>query len=105
MYAFVALKYEVPLERILQTVDRHRAYLRDLHAQGTLVVSGPFEPRTGGGLLLRVEDAAALAAVLAADPFSQEKLVSHTVYQWAPNIGAAGLDALAPRSQGNGQVR
>ena len=94
MYAFVALKYEVPLERILETVDRHRAYLRDLLAQGKLLVSGPFEPRTGGGLLLRTADEAELAALLAADPFTQEKLVTHTVYRWAPNIGAEGLDAL-----------
>jgi uncharacterized protein YciI len=95
MYVFVALKYEVPLERILQTVDRHRAYLRQLHAQGKLVASGPFEPRTGGGQLLRVADEAELSAVLAADPFTLEKLASHTVYRWAPVIGGEGLDGLA----------
>lgn len=97
MYAFVALKYEVPLERVLLTVDRHRAYLRGLFAQRKLVASGPFAPRTGGGLLLRVADEGELAAVLAADPFSQEKLVSHTVYRWAPNIGAEGLEELPAR--------
>ena len=54
LYAFVALKYEAPLERIQQTVDRHRAYLRELLAQGKMVCSGPFVPREGGGLLLRI---------------------------------------------------
>ena len=29
-YAFVALNYKVPLERILQSQDKHRAYLRAL---------------------------------------------------------------------------
>jgi uncharacterized protein YciI len=93
-YAIVLLKYKFPLERILQTTERHRAYLRELHAQKKLVASGPFEPRTGGGLLLRVADEAELAALLAADPFQEEGLVETTTHWWAPNIGAAGLDAL-----------
>ncbi len=95
-YAFVALNYQVPLERILQSQDKHRAYLRGLHAEGKLVCSGPFVPRTGGAFLLRVADDAELRAILAADPFDQEKLVEHTIYNWAPNIGNEGLDALAP---------
>ncbi len=94
-YAFVALKYKFPLERILQTVDRHRAYLRELLAQGKLLASGPFVPRWGGALLLRVADEAELQKLLAADPFAQEGLVEHTIYNWAPNIGVEGLDSLA----------
>jgi uncharacterized protein YciI len=86
--AFVALKYRFPLERILQTVDRHRAYLRELHGKGKLVASGPFEPRTGGGLLIRAESEEELQALLANDPFQQEQLVETTVYRWAPNIGS-----------------
>ncbi len=88
--AFCALKYRYPLERMLQTVDRHRAYLRELHGKGKLIASGPFEPRTGGGLLLKVEDRAELDAILAGDPFQQEQLVETTIYQWAPNIGGVG---------------
>ena len=88
--AFVAYKYRFPLERIMQTTDRHRAYLRELHGQGKLVASGPFVPREGGGLLLRAEDEAELKSLLAADPFQQEALVDTTIYQWAPNIGSVG---------------
>jgi uncharacterized protein YciI len=85
---FVALKYRHPLERMLQTVDRHRAYLRELHAKGKLVASGPFEPRTGGALLIRAESEDELQSMLAADPFQEEKLVDTTIYRWAPNIGS-----------------
>jgi len=95
LYAFVALKYEAPLERILETVDRHRAYLRELHAQGKLVCSGPFIPREGGGLLLRIEDASEIAPLLAKDPYHLEKLVSDTIHVWDPNIGRDALDSLA----------
>lgn len=97
LYAFVALKYLAPLERIQQTVDRHRTYLRELHAAGKLVTSGPFQPREGGGLLLRIEDPAEIAALLARDPYHQEQLVADTIYLWDPNIGRDGLDSLAPR--------
>ena len=86
LHAFVALKYLFPLDRMLQTIDRHRAYLRELHAQGKMVCSGPFVPREGGGLLLRVEDPSEIEGLLAKDPYQLEKLVSHTIYIWDPNI-------------------
>ncbi|MCU1282932.1 MAG: hypothetical protein JWM53_6478 [bacterium] len=94
MYAYVVLRYLAPLERINQTVDRHRAYLRELEQQRKLVASGPLVPRTGGALLLRVADDGELASLLAGDPFAQEQLVEHTIHRWAPNIGVEGLDAL-----------
>lgn len=94
MYAYVVLRYLEPLERIEQTTDRHRAYLREIKARGKLLASGPLQPRTGGALLLRVADDAELSTLLADDPYAQEKLVEHTVYRWAPNIGVEGLDAL-----------
>jgi len=97
MYAFVALKYLYPLERISKTLDAHRAYLRELHAQGKMVCSGPFVPREGGGLLLRIDDPAEIAPLLAKDPYHMEKLVADTIYVWDPNIGREGLDGLLPR--------
>jgi len=95
-YALVILKYRVPLERIAQSTERHRAYLRELHARGQLVASGPFDPRVGGCLLLRANDEAEVRALLASDPFHQEQLVESTVHLWLPNIGVDGLDRLAP---------
>jgi uncharacterized protein YciI len=94
MYAYVVLRYLFDLDRIGQTIDRHRAYLRGLKEKGKLIASGPLVPRTGGALLLRVSDEAELSQLLADDPFTQEKLVEHLVYRWAPNIGVEGLDAL-----------
>jgi uncharacterized protein YciI len=97
LYAFVALKYRYPLERMLQSIDRHRAYLRELHAQGKLIASGPFVPREGGALLLRVEEEAEIQSIVAKDPFQLEGLVDTTIHKWAPNIGVEGLDGLAAR--------
>jgi uncharacterized protein YciI len=94
MYAYVVLRYLAPLSRIEETVDRHRAYLRELKERRALVASGPLVPRTGGALLLRVSDEEELARLLAGDPFAVEGLVEHTTHRWAPNIGVEGLDAL-----------
>jgi uncharacterized protein YciI len=95
MYAFVALKYKYPLERMLQTVDRHRAYLRELLARGKMVCSGPFVPREGGALLVRFDSDEELQQLLKGDPFQQEGLVETTIFRWDPNIGREGLDGLA----------
>ena len=94
MYAFVALKYTAPLERILQTVEKHRAYLRELHAAGKMVASGPFVPREGGGLLLRIDDVSEIQPILAKDPYHLEGLCTDTIYVWDPGIGREGLDKL-----------
>ena len=95
LYAFVALKYRYPLERMLQAVDRHRAYLRELLAQGKMIASGPFVPREGGALLLRVENESEIQPILDKDPFQVERLVETTIHRWAPNIGTEGLESLA----------
>jgi uncharacterized protein YciI len=97
-YAIVALRYRYPLERMLQTLDAHRAYLRELHGKGKLVASGPFDPRNGGAMLLRVEDDAEVASILEKDPYQVEKLVDTTIYKWLPNIGVEGLDSLPKKS-------
>ena len=95
LYAIVALKYTAPLERILKTVEKHRAYLRELHAQGKLVASGPFIPREGGALILRIDDPSEIQPLRAKDPYQIEGLCADTIHVWDPNIGREGLDSLA----------
>jgi uncharacterized protein YciI len=95
MYAFVIIRYRKPLEEVLKVVDEHRAYLRSLKAAGTLVASGPFEPRFGGGLLLRLPDEgydAALLAVRDGDPFVKHGVAQYELLPWLPNIGKEDLD-------------
>lgn len=97
MYALAVIRYRAPLEVIEAATEAHRAYLRELKAAGTLVVSGPVVPRTGGVLLLRVPDdnaAAALDAVRDGDPFWQQGLANYELLPWNPVIGREGLDGL-----------
>jgi uncharacterized protein YciI len=97
MYAIALVHYLKPLDEVLPYVDVHRTYLRALEAKGILLVSGPFEPRTGGALLLRFPDddpEAALAAVRDGDPFTQLGLASYELLSWKPVLGLDRLDAL-----------
>lgn len=97
MYALVLIRYRAPIDVIEANTEAHRAWLRALKASGTLIASGPFVPRTGGALILRVPDDGAAAALDAArngDPFFALGLANYELLQWNPVIGREGLDAL-----------
>lgn len=97
MYALIFIRYRAPIETIEAHTESHRAWLRELKAKGTLLASGPFVPRTGGCLVLRVPDdnaAAALDAVRDGDPFFKLGLANYELVQWNPIFGREGLDTL-----------
>ena len=97
MYALAILRYRRPLADVLTVVDEHRAYLRELHSQGTLIASGPFDPRSGGALLLRVPDDAVHATldrIRDEDPFTRTGMAQYEMLPWAPTIGLEALDQL-----------
>jgi uncharacterized protein YciI len=95
MYALILLRYRAPLEAIVAATDAHRSYLRSLQAQGILLASGPFDPRTGGAILLRLpEGGPSLEEIRDGDPFHQLGLVEHELQRWLPVLGTEGLDRL-----------
>jgi uncharacterized protein YciI len=97
MYAIAVIRYRKPFEEVEKVVDEHRAYLRDLKAKGTLLASGPLEPRYGGALLLRVPDAQpdqALNAVRDGDPFVKHGVAQYELQRWVVGIGKEDLDRL-----------
>ena len=97
MYAIVIVRYRQPLEEILKVQDAHRAYLRQLKADGVLLAAGPMDPRFGGMFLLRVpeDDAhAALDAVRDNDPFYSAGVAQYELIKWNVVIGKDDLDKL-----------
>jgi uncharacterized protein YciI len=98
MYALAILRYRRPLDEVLPVVGEHRAYLASLEARGLLLASGPFDPRTGGALLLRLPDGVDVRATLDeirdGDPFTKRRLAQYELLPWAPTIGVEGLDRL-----------
>ncbi len=71
---------------------QHRAFLRGLFDNGTLLASGPWtDSGAGAMLLLRAEDADAALAALDEDPFWREGFIaSRTARGWNPVIGPWG---------------
>lgn len=97
MYALAILRYRYPLEQILPHLEAHRAYLRGLKASGELLASGPFDPRIGGAMLLRIPDDSphdALDRIRDGDPFTELGLVNYELLPWHPVIGQDDLDRL-----------
>lgn len=98
MYALAIIRYRRPFEEIAPHVEEHRAYLKDLKAQGLLLASGPFDPRTGGALLLRIPDGedmrTALDRIRDDDPFTRLAMAQYELLPWNPVIGTDGLDRL-----------
>lgn len=92
-----AVRYTYDQRADLQDEVRpeHRAYLRGLAERGLLHGSGPFTDGEPGALLVfEAVDRAALAGLLADDPFARAGVIAETeVRDWAVLIGpwSAGL--------------
>jgi uncharacterized protein YciI len=98
MYVIAILRYRRSLDEILAALDSHRVYLRGLRERGILLASGPFEPRSGGALLLRLPDesnGADLDVLRDADPFVQRGIAQYEMQVWDPVIGRADLDRIS----------
>lgn len=97
MYAIALIRFRFPAETLAPTLDTHRAYLRGLKESGELLASGPFDPRTGGAVLLRVPDDSVnetLNRIRDNDPYIIQGLAQWELIPWNPVIGKEDLDRL-----------
>ncbi len=97
MYALCIIRYRRPLEEMAVVTPEHREYLRGLKQKGTLVASGPFDPRLGGALLVRVPDEnahEALDQLRDGDPFIKKGMAQYEIQKWNLTFGKEELDRL-----------
>lgn len=97
MYALAIIRYRRPTEEVLQHTDAHRAYLKRLKADGTLIASGPLNPRFGGAALFRIPDdkiEATLDALRDGDPYVKAGVAQYELLPWAVATGREDLDRL-----------
>lgn len=97
MYALAVIRYRRPLEEVLEMTEQHRAYLKTLKDDGTLIASGPMDPRSGGILLLNVPDddvIPALDRVRDDDPYVTFGLAQYELIPWNVGIGKEDLDRI-----------
>jgi len=67
----------------------HRAWLKDLVDQGTVLTSGPYPDGSGALILVRAQDLAAAQDLFANDPFALHKALHEArIVEWNPTMGA-----------------
>ncbi len=91
----VTLTYTAPLARIDELVPEHVRWLEVQYAAGAFLASGPQVPRTGGLILARAGDRAALDAILAEDPFARAGVATYQVTEFLPTLTAPELASIA----------
>ena len=72
---------------------RHMAWLDEQYAAGRFIVSGRRVPRTGGVILARGNDRAAIEALAASDPFVSGGVATCEVIEFRASQTADGFDA------------
>jgi uncharacterized protein YciI len=98
MYAIAIVRYRRPIEEVTAATEPHRAFLRQLKADGRLIAAGPMDPRYGGIFLLKVSDEnpqRELDAIRDADPFYQQHIAQYELMCWNVLVGKDDLDRIA----------
>lgn len=97
MYGIAIVRYRRPIEEVVAATEEHRAYLRELKADGRLVAAGPMDPRYGGIFLLKVSDdnpQRDLDAIRDADPFCKLHIAQYELLCWNVVMGKDDLDRI-----------
>ena len=90
----VTLTYLKPVEEVDALMAGHIAWLDEGYASGLFVASGRRVPRTGGVIVARSGDEAALRAFLVRDPFAVHGAARFDIVEFNATKTAAGLEAL-----------
>lgn len=81
----VLLTYVKPLETLDTLMDEHVRFLDEQYDAGLFLVSGRRVPRSGGVILTRQTERAALEAVLAQDPFAKNGAATYELIEFTPS--------------------
>lgn len=89
---YIAVLYYVrPLAEIEDILPAHRAWLKLGYADKVLLASGPREPRDGGVIILKGENADTVRRYLATDPLQSGGYASLELFPFHATMMADGL--------------
>ncbi|CAJ0787077.1 hypothetical protein LMG7141_01884 [Ralstonia condita] len=91
MLYLILFTYRAPLSEMERVLPAHRAHLDAHYASGHFLMSGPFFPREGGGILARAGSRDEIDAIVMRDPFVLENLVEVRLIAWGPNRRSADV--------------
>jgi len=87
----ILLTYQASLDKIDAAMKQHMAYLTKHYDNGSFLVSGRQIPRTGGVILARASNKAAVEKTVNQDPFIKRKLATADIIEFNPSQMARGL--------------
>lgn len=90
----ILLHYENGLDAVEAALPAHVRYLERHYADGSFLLSGRREPRTGGVILCRAESLAEVEALVAEDPFARAGAARHEIIEFYPSLWAPGMKEL-----------
>ncbi|WP_165085949.1 MULTISPECIES: YciI family protein [unclassified Caballeronia] len=88
----IHLRYTGALAEIDDALDAHRLYLERQFDAGAFIIAGPQVPRDGGVILAAAMERDRLDAIIAEDPFSQQRLVHYDIIEFKATRLAPGLN-------------
>ena len=87
----ILLRYKKPLAEVDRFVVEHRQFLKQHYDAGTLLLSGPKEPRDGGVIMAKATSRGAIEAIIHADPFFREGIADYEIVEFKPVMHAPSL--------------
>jgi uncharacterized protein YciI len=85
----IDITYVQPLDEVERRMAAHLDVLRRGYDSGAFLLSGRKNPRTGGVILAKAEDRAAIEALIADDPFHEVARIE--VVEFQPSKSASEL--------------
>jgi uncharacterized protein YciI len=88
----ISLRYLVPLEKIDAAMKKHVAFLDKHFERKDFLISGRQVPRTGGIIIARGKNRAAVERIMKQDPFVKAKLAAMDIVEFVANKLGKGLN-------------
>ena len=83
----ILLTYVRPLDVVDELLPAHRQWLEAHYADGTFLLSGRQEPRTGGVILANGPDRRRIEEICASDPFALAGAATHAIVELVATKG------------------
>jgi len=87
----ISLRYLASLDKIDAMMPRHMAFLDKHYKQGDFLVSGRQIPRTGGIIIAKGKNRAAVERLMQLDPFVKGKLASMDIVEFSASQVSKGF--------------
>jgi uncharacterized protein YciI len=83
-FFIVNIHYKVDFEKIKEFVQLHRSHLDDGYKIDMILMSGPFNPKTGGVVICKADDIEKIKSFFKLDPYYLNNLADYTFQEFEP---------------------